>query len=222
MFHVPNKYRDRVHPQLGSDDTYGNNGFFWIKHEKSDNLEYRVQASDGMGWEHVSIHIQDNDQEETPVWEEMCQIKDMFWDSEDCVIQFHPPKSEYVNHHENTLHLWRPVGIELPRPDSIMVGIKKKNKPWTGIVKSNNKMGTFKIEIIAVGGHGVDRGPKEGESINPYKEGSNTPDALAKSFVEMLKYSGTNVESAKLIHWPGETSEVTDDLLNGKREKGNF
>lgn len=83
-------------------------------------------------------------------------------------------------------------------------------------------MGTFKIEITAVGGHGVDRKPKEGEDINPYNEGSNTPDALAKSFVEILKYQGTNILEAKFIHWPGEKSEVMDDILNCKRLKGNF
>lgn len=37
--------------------------------------------------------------------------------------QYHPPKSAYVNNHPNCLHLWRPIGIEMPRPPSIMVGI---------------------------------------------------------------------------------------------------
>jgi len=56
----------------------------------------------------------------------MCRIKEMFWDEEDCVIQFHPPKSEYVNQNENTLHLWRKIGFKQPTPPTTLVGIKKK------------------------------------------------------------------------------------------------
>jgi hypothetical protein len=81
----------------------------------------RCCASDGYKWEHVSVSTHDR----IPTWEEMCFIKDLFWDAEDTVIQFHPPKSEYVNQHPYTLHLWRPIGAEIPRPDSILVGIKK-------------------------------------------------------------------------------------------------
>jgi len=57
-----------------------------------------------------------------PTWEEMCLVKDLFWDDTDCVIQYHPSRSDYVNNHPYCLHLWRPIGIELPRPDSIFVG----------------------------------------------------------------------------------------------------
>ena len=39
----------------------------------------------------------------------MCFIKDLFWDGEDVVIQYHAKKSEYVNRYDNCLHLWRPV-----------------------------------------------------------------------------------------------------------------
>jgi hypothetical protein len=53
----------------------------------------------------------------------MCFIKDLFWDAEDVVIQYHPAKSEYVNMHENTLHLWRPVGKEIPTPPKELVGV---------------------------------------------------------------------------------------------------
>ena len=82
-------------------------------------------------------------------------------------------------------------------------------------------MGTFKIQITAVGGHGQDREVKEGEVVNFYKDGSTTPDALAKTFVEMLKAHGSSVEEAKIVHWTEQESEVTDDLLIGVR-KGNF
>lgn len=82
-------------------------------------------------------------------------------------------------------------------------------------------MGTFKIEITAVGGHGQDRRKKDGEVVNFYDEGSISPDALAKTFVEMLKAHGTNVQEAKIVHWPETPTEVSDDLLTGIR-KGNF
>ena len=68
-------------------------------------------------WEHVSVSYADR----IPCWETMCQIKDLFWSPEDCVVQYHPPHSEYVNCHPNVLHLWRPLGADLPRPPTWMV-----------------------------------------------------------------------------------------------------
>lgn len=103
---------------MGSDDSIGNNGAFFIKLKHGQNVF--VIASDGMGWEHVSVSRKDR----CPTWEEMCQVKAIFWDEEDCVVQYHPPRSEYVNHHKNCLHLWRPVGVDFPRPDFLMVGPK--------------------------------------------------------------------------------------------------
>lgn len=57
------------------------------------------------GWEHVSVAPYDG---HTPTWDEMCQIKDIFFDDEEVVLQFHPKKSQYVNMMGNSLHLWRP------------------------------------------------------------------------------------------------------------------
>jgi len=123
MFHTPNKYRLKNHPVLGSDETYGNNGVFLIPIET--NILAQVIASDGLGWEHCSIIVIEDGNKETPTWEEMCKIKNLFWDEEDAVIQFHPPKSQYVNNHENCLHLWRKIGFDFPLPDTSMIGIKK-------------------------------------------------------------------------------------------------
>ncbi len=82
-------------------------------------------------------------------------------------------------------------------------------------------MGTFLVQIKAVGGHGQDRGKKDGEVVNFYEAGSSTPDAIAKTMVETMRVHGVNVEEANIVHWPGSGSEVTDDLLTGKRF-GNF
>jgi len=86
-------------------------------------------------------------------------------------------------------------------------------------------MGTFKIEIIAVGGHGVDRSKKDGEQVDFNEGGDSTPDSLAKEFVELLKSKGCSFDyeghGATITHWPGQESEVKDDLLTGVRT-GNF
>lgn len=128
MFHVPEKNRLKNHPLLGSDSSYGNNGFFVIPHHRITDYSYNVQASDGEGWEHVSITIDSKKKkvERCPTWEEMCYIKDLFWDEDDCVIQYHPPKSHYVSMHHFCLHLWRPTNQIIPVPDSILVGINQK------------------------------------------------------------------------------------------------
>jgi hypothetical protein len=122
---APEQYRLKKHPLLGSDSSYGNNGFFVIPHWRINNYEIACQISDGMGWEHVSVTVSEKRKEATrcPTWAEMCFVKDLFWNKDEWVIQFHPATSEYVSQHEFCLHLWKPVGIELPKPESIMVGI---------------------------------------------------------------------------------------------------
>jgi hypothetical protein len=71
-------------------------------------------------WEHVSVSTQHR----IPNWIEMCFVKDLFWHPEEAVMQLHPPKSDYVNHHPYTLHLWRPMRQAIPLPPSILVGPK--------------------------------------------------------------------------------------------------
>lgn len=123
MFKVPNAYRDRIHPLLGSGNSAGNSGLFIIPH-KMLGYEYRVIASDGMEWEHVSVQIGriGFSAERCPTWEEMCYIKNLFWDESDCVIQYHPSKDQYVNRHPYVLHLWRPINQSIPIPSKQLVG----------------------------------------------------------------------------------------------------
>lgn len=118
MFKVPNNYRLRTHPIMGSDDSYGNNGMFIVPHF---GLTLNCMASDGQGWEHVSVTI--NESNKPPMWEVMDYVKDLFWDAEDCVLQYHPPKSVYVNIHPHCLHLWKPIGIDIPIPELQLVGV---------------------------------------------------------------------------------------------------
>jgi hypothetical protein len=81
-------------------------------------------ASDGSGWEHVSVTDQTTSRspDKPPTWDDMCFVKSAFWDDEECVIQYHVPRAEWINIHPGCLHLWRPIGVEIPRPPSIMVG----------------------------------------------------------------------------------------------------
>ena len=76
-----------------------------------------VIASWGGGWEHVSVCPGNR----TPDWGEMNKIKDMFWNDDEVVMQLHPAKSNYVNLMPNCLHLWRPIGKEIPVPPTLYV-----------------------------------------------------------------------------------------------------
>ena len=73
----------------------------------------QAYAPVGLGsWEHVSVSLPNR----TPTWEEMSKVKALFWEEEELVIQFHPPRSQYVNHCANCLHLWRHLGHEPELP----------------------------------------------------------------------------------------------------------
>ena len=116
-FHAPHSLRVRE-GALSSDDSIGNNGAFIVP---TNTGILFVICSDQEGWEHVSVSRKDK---KTPSWEEMCVIKNIFWDEEDVVVQYHPRKSDYVNNHPGCLHLWRQVGKEFDCPPSYMVGVK--------------------------------------------------------------------------------------------------
>jgi hypothetical protein len=72
------------------------------------------------GWEHVSVSLGDSTR--PPNWAEMCFVKDLFWDEEETVIQFHPPRSTYVNYHPSTLHLWKHKQHVVPLPPALLIG----------------------------------------------------------------------------------------------------
>lgn len=150
MFKVPNEYRVTEGP-FASDDSYGCTGVFEIPYleSKGDNKvillnkkpskhgsskefysKFFIIADNGLnghpdhrGWEHVSVHKIFNGKPYIPSWNDMCFIKDMFWGEEDCVVQYHPPKSMYINNAEYVLHLWKPVGFDILRPPKCLVGI---------------------------------------------------------------------------------------------------
>lgn len=99
---------------LASDPSFGNNGLFVFRFE--DNI-IKAIASDQMGWDHVSVSLIDR----CPTWDEMCFIKDLFFEEEETVIQYHPPKSVYINHNPHVLHMWRNQTADIILPPLIMV-----------------------------------------------------------------------------------------------------
>src|SRR6266496_309535 len=104
-FHVPENARLTNHPKLASTSKDGNNGVFIINSPEN-GWQLALICSDEE-WEHVSVHAFKNNKQRIPTWKEMCFVKDLCWDDEDVVVQFHPRKSNYVNIHPNILHLWR-------------------------------------------------------------------------------------------------------------------
>lgn len=92
----------------------------------NNDVLFLVVSSDGGGWEHVSVSLPQR--QRSPTWEEMCWIKSLFWRDDETVIQYHPAEDDYVNCHPFCLHLWKPIGVDLPKPDPIMVGIRRKKK----------------------------------------------------------------------------------------------
>ena len=78
-----------------------------------------VVMDDGQktGWEHVSVSTDSR----CPTWEEMCHIKNKFWEETETVVQFHPKKSDYKNVHPFCLHLWKKKGEDMELPPEILV-----------------------------------------------------------------------------------------------------
>jgi hypothetical protein len=125
MFHVPpERYRVLDGP-MGSDPGIPAGAFVVDSCEAGWSLV--LIADDGRApghetdWEHVSVRAESRRRSRIPTWREMAQIKDLCWDDDDVVVQFHPAKSEYVNQHPHVLHLWRPVRDPLPVPPRRLV-----------------------------------------------------------------------------------------------------
>lgn len=120
-FHCPDAYRVVSGPFGSHRSIDGDNGAFFLPHpNRASSLLLKIIASNGLGWEHVSVSLPSR----CPTWGEMAFVKSIFWDPTDCVVQFHPPETEYVNNHQFCLHLWRPTAEQMPIPPAWMVGYK--------------------------------------------------------------------------------------------------
>lgn len=74
-------------------------------------------CSNGGGWDHVSV----SHRSRCPSWEEMCEVKDIFFGEDECCVEYHPARSEYVNIHPYCLHIWKPQTETIPTPPMIFV-----------------------------------------------------------------------------------------------------
>ena len=82
-------------------------------------------------------------------------------------------------------------------------------------------MGQYRIEIVAVGGHGCQREVPSGGTITASCGNTTCPDCLARDFVKRLQVAYNSVENAVLIHWPAGPGTVLDNLVSGERS-GQF
>lgn len=119
---IPSKLEEgrvREGPYRSAADDDGLAGVFFVAGPTGRSLKILSSGVDHeFGWEHVSVSLENR----PPNWAEMCFVKDLFWREDECVVQYHPPRSEYVNFHPHCLHLWRPIAGEIPRPPSVLVG----------------------------------------------------------------------------------------------------
>jgi hypothetical protein len=84
------------------------------------NLNIIASGGALSGWDHVSVSLNMN-AKTCPTWEEMCYVKDLFWEPDEWVVQYHPARKDYVNDHPGVLHLWKPIKETLPLPSKSMV-----------------------------------------------------------------------------------------------------
>jgi len=111
------------HPAIGRKGK-GNNGHFRIPYR---NIILNLVVSDGEGWDHASVSVSDKPNKNPrrlPNWDEMEYVKDLVWDSEETVVQFHPKKSEYRSIGP-VLHLWKKQGHEYELPTGDFVAPKE-------------------------------------------------------------------------------------------------
>lgn len=103
------------HGLFRSSPVDGNNGVFEIPfHSKNIKATLTCIVSDGGGWDHVSVEWDNHHQ--VPTWEMMCEVKRLFWDADEPVIQIIPAEENYINVHPYVLHLWKPQEVNIPLP----------------------------------------------------------------------------------------------------------
>ena len=95
------------------------NGKPKVSNKYEDNLNFIF--SWGCGFEHLSVSTPVR----TPTWEQMCFMKDIFWNDDEVCMQLHPKKEDYVDNMPYCLHIWKAIDKDIPTPPSIMVGFRK-------------------------------------------------------------------------------------------------
>lgn len=97
--------------QLGALDDRGGYGELNRKDIPSCSVIFTRGQQGRPGWmpgkyDHVSIAPYNG---KNPSWDEMCTLKDLFFNEDEECVQIHPKASEYVNIKKNCLHIWHRV-----------------------------------------------------------------------------------------------------------------
>lgn len=113
-----NQYRDTSKAVIEHFGSVGDEtcGCFWIS-SPIDSARMRVVASNGEGWDHISISRKNR----CPNWLEMEHAKRLFFQDDETAMQLHVPAVDHRSYHDFCLHIWRPHDAEIPRPPAIMV-----------------------------------------------------------------------------------------------------
>jgi hypothetical protein len=51
----------------------------------------------------------------------MCRLKDAFFGDDECCVQYHPAKEDYIDDHAFCLHLWLSLDEPMPKPPFVFV-----------------------------------------------------------------------------------------------------
>lgn len=127
-----------IHPTLGASAKGSLYGYFVVQLKRASLriISSGEQHGGELGdWEHVSVSLMDR----CPTWDEMCFVKDLFWDDEECAVQFHPAKSAYINFMPYCLHLWKSKqAIKLPPSIAVApeVPVAEKKKMSRSFLRS--------------------------------------------------------------------------------------
>lgn len=68
-------------------------------------------------------------------------------------------------------------------------------------------MGQFAIVISGTGGHGCERGVKDGENVLGCQR-PDCPDCISREMVRRFKRNGVSDLRAELVHWPAQIGSV--------------
>lgn len=132
-------------------------GVYHIPHNTIDRYIYNVVFSIGMGWEHMSVSLlkingknKIEKVERCPTWEEMCFLKNVFWTPEECCVQYHPAMADYISNHKWCLHVWRSTEVQMPVPDTVLVGLKDLDKILAWLNEQYPNLPLERIEVSRI------------------------------------------------------------------------
>jgi hypothetical protein len=107
-----NAFRLNLQGQLGDD---GNGAFVLPNGNPNSKLFLRVIASNGEGWDHVSVSTKTR----CPTWAEMAYVRELFFEPHEIAVQFGLSREgpvPYINNHPFCLHWWRAHDVAYPLP----------------------------------------------------------------------------------------------------------